>query len=325
MLDNFLTTLFNVLMVLIYAIPGFILIKTKMAKADHLKTLSTILVYVFSPCMVLYAFQGVERSKELSIKMILFLIVTLIVQMIIVGLAYFVIKLKDKNKLDDEQYKPNNLPMIGVALGNVGFFGLPIIKAVLPGHPEAMIYSTVFVISMNFIAFTIGAYAISGNKKYISIKPIFLNPTTITAVVALILFLFNFKFEKSFGDFGPVLNDGITLMGKMTTPVSMIILGMRLATADLKYLFGHISVYIVALVKLVVFPLLSYLLVRFLPGAYFDTAFKSSILILCACPCASIILNIAEMIGGEQKYAADMVLLSTMMSLITMPLVLLVL
>lgn len=327
---DFTTTFFNVLMVLIYALPGFILVKTKLANASHLKTLSTILVYVFSPCMILSAFQGVSVSKKLTINILLFLGISTLIQILMIALYFLVFRVIKKirgKKYDSDgveiPMKEKRLGIVAVALGNVGFFGLPIINALLPEYSEAKIYSTIFCVTMNFIVFTLGAYAATGDKKYMSIKAAILNPTTITAVFAGILYAFDIKYANLFGSFGPILDDGISLLGKMTTPICMLILGMRLGAVDLSHLFTDPSVYIFSIIKMVVFPILSYLIVYFIPGL--DYGFKASILILCAAPMASMILNIAEMLGSEQEYAAKLVLVSTLMSIITIPLVVLVL
>lgn len=327
---DFSTTFFNVLMVLIYALPGFILVKTKLASASHLKTISTILVYVFSPCMILSAFQGVSVTKKLTINILLFLGISTFIQVLMIVLYFIVFRLikKIRGKKYDEEgneipMKERRLGIVAVALGNVGFFGLPIINALLPDYSEAKIYSTIFCLTMNFIVFTLGAYAATGDKKYMSVKQAILNPTTISAIFAAILYAFDIKISNLFGSFGPILNDGVILLGKMTTPVCMLILGMRLGAIDLKHLFTDWTVYLFSFIKMIIFPLLSYLLVYFIPGL--DYGFKASILILCAAPMASMILNIAEMLGSEQEYASKLVLISTLLSIITIPLVVLVL
>lgn len=327
---DFLLTFYNVLIVLLMALPGFFLVKAKMVKENNISVVATILLYVNSPCLVLYAFQSVDRSKKLGINMLLFILITLITQAIMIVLYLAVVKIIKKRRKtrydsDGNEIRRNEFKVgtVGVALGNVGFFGVPIIQALLPEHPEAVVFSTMFCISMNIIAFSLGAFIITGNKKYMSWKKILINPTNMAVLVAFPLYLLDFKIINNFGDFGPVLNNAITLLGKMTTPMCMLVLGMRLATVKFKALFSNYRVYILSFVKLVIFPLLSYLLVYFIPGI--DYAFKASILILSAAPIASVILNLAEMLGSEQTDAANMVLISTILCIITMPLVLLVL
>ncbi|MCR5706213.1 MAG: AEC family transporter [Acholeplasmatales bacterium] len=317
---NFTTTLFNVLIVLLFAFPAFILAKLKRVDAAHSKSIATILLYMLSPCMIINAFQGVERSKEMVKNMLIFTLITLGLQLIMIGTAFLVAYILDRKRPEENHLK--KVGLAGTALGNVGFFGLPIVTALLPDYPEAAVYSSLFVLSMNLIIFTVGAYAVTGKKEYMSIKGIILNPTTISVIVALILYGFDVHFEDTMGDFGPIFDNAIELLAKMTTPVSMIVLGIRLGTTSLKKVFTNYHAYIVSAVKLVVFPLMCYVIVYFTPLPY---SMRASIVILACAPCASVLLNLAEMLGSEQEYAANVVLISTLLSVITVPLVLLIL
>lgn len=317
---NFTTTFYNVLLVLIYAIPGFILVKVKKSATEHLKTLAAVLLYVLSPCMVINNFQKIERSKQMSINMAIFTAITFALQVLMIALAFGVAFMLNK-KLSDEK-KLRKIGLVATALGNVGFFGLPIINSLLKGYPEAQVYSSLFVFSMNMLIFTVGAFAVTGDKKYMSIKALVLNPTTISVGFALILFAFNFKIRDNFGGFGDLLGDGVALLGTATTPISMIIMGMRLADSSLLRVFTNIRAYIVALSKMVIFPLLCFVIVYFTP---LDYSMRASIVILASTPCASVVLNLSELLGSEQEYAANVVLIATLLSIITIPLVLLIL
>ncbi len=317
---DFQTTLFNVCIVLLYALPAFVLAKIKMVDATHSKSIATILLYILSPCMIINAFQGIERSKKMVENMAIFVLITLALQVLMIGLAFLFAYFFNKNK--DEEHKLKKVGLAGTALGNVGFFGLPIVTALLKDYPEAAVYSSLFVLSMNLMIFTVGAYAVTGRKEYMSLKKMLLNPTTISVIIAIIIYGFGIEFQNTMGDFGPLLGDAISLLGKMTTPVSMIVLGIRLGTTSLKAVFTNYHAYIVSLIKLVVFPLICFVIVYFTPLPY---SMRASIVILACAPCASLILNLAEMLGSEQDYAANVVLISTLLSIITIPLVLLIL
>ena len=59
---------------------------------------------------------------------------------------------------------------VACVLGNVGFFGVPLLEALIPEHPEAIVYSAVYILGMNIISWTAGSMLITGDKKYMSIK-----------------------------------------------------------------------------------------------------------------------------------------------------------
>ena len=112
----------------------------------------------------------------------------------------------------------------------------------------------------------------------------------------------------------------VNLLAQMTTPLCMIILGMRFASAPLKELFIHPGVYVASLTKILIFPLLTYAAVYFLP---IDYSVKVTLFILSAMPSASVNLNLSEIYGGDSKTAANTILLSTLLCVVTIPLLLL--
>lgn len=298
----------NVLLTLLYIVPGFIICKLKKATAEHLSTMSAVLIYICSPCMIVNSFLQLEFSWVGFGKMALFFAVTLVLQTAFMMIIYVAFH----KKYTDCKYR---ILTIGSVLGNVGFFGLPVIKAILPDFPEVACYSSVYVLSMNMLVFTMGIFCLTNDKKYVSVKSAILNPATFSVLVALPLYFLGAK------QFLPqLLTDSIALLGNMTTPLCMIILGVRLATVELKKLFTRPMIYLVCACKLIIFPLFCYLAVYFMP---LDFAFKASILVLSATPCASVIFNLAEMHRAQTELAANCVLLSTIICFTTIPLLVL--
>lgn len=294
----------NVLLTLLYIIPGFICCKTKIAKAEHLSTLSAILVYVCSPCMVVASFMETERSWRMIGQILLFFAVSLAIQTVLTFLLYGIFK----KKFDDVKYR---MLTVSFGLGNAGFFGIPIIKALLPGHPEVACFACVYIVGMNMLTFTIGAYCLTGDKKRMTMKKAFLNPPFISLVVALVLYGLNVQSVMP-----TLLSDALILLNKTTTPLCMIILGIRLASVSFKKLFSRAYVYIICACKLLVFPFVCLAIVYFLP---LDPVFKAAMFILGGTPCAAVMLNIAEMYDGETELAANCVLLSTLLCVFTIP------
>ncbi len=305
---SFQVTFTNVLMTLLYILPGFAMCKAKKASADHLSTMSAILVYICAPCMVVSTFLDLEYSPQQTLNMVLFFVITLVLQAVFMLILFFLLR----KKYDDSRYR---IVTIGSVLGNVGFFGLPLIKALLPEHPEVLCYSSIYVISMNILVFTAGVYCLTKNTKFLSLKSAFLNPSMAGLALGLPIYLLGL------GKYIPApLANGISLLGSMTTPVCMVILGIRLASVSFKKLFCRPFVYLACLGKLVLFPLFCYGLVSLLPV---DEALKLSVFILSATPCASIILNMAEMHRSETELSANCVLLSTLLCLVTIPILML--
>lgn len=301
---GFQIALSNVLLTLLYIVPGFIICKLKKVAAEHLSSMSAVLIYVCSPCMIVNSFLQLEFSPSGLGNMGLFFVVTLVLQIAFMLILYLIFR----KKYADSKYR---ILTIGSVLGNVGFFGLPVVKAILPDFPEVTCYSSVYVLSMNMLVFTMGVFCLTNEKKYVSLKSAILNPATFSVLVALPLYLFGVK------QYLPaILTGGIALLGNMTTPLCMIILGIRLATVQFKKLFTRPIIYLICACKLIIFPLFCYLAVYFIP---LDFAFKASVLVLSSVPCASVILNLAEMHRSETELAANCVLLSTLLCFLTIP------
>ncbi len=300
----FLVTLSNVLITLCYIFPGFLLCKIKKATANHLSTLSAVLVYACSPCMIISNFLQIQDPWEKLPSMLWFLLITLLLQALVALILYLILK----SRYDDGKYR---IFTLGAILGNVGFFGLPIVKSIFPGNPEVACYACMYIVSMNILIFTLGVFCFTGDKKYISFKAAFWNPSLVSCCIGFLFAL------AALGRFLPqVLVNAMDLMGKMTTPLCMMILGIRLATISLKKLFIRPIIYATCVTKMLIFPILCYFAVCFLP---FSDAFKASILILSGTPCASLILNFAEIYRNETELAANSVLVSTLLCFLTIP------
>lgn len=302
---SFSITFSNVLIALLYMLPGFLLCKAGKVRPEHLSTTSVLLLYVCSTCMFVNALLAPDLSPDLPGKMGLFILISLIGEVAMM----FILRLFSSKRRQDF-----NMRMLSVApvMGNVGFFGLPVVRALFPDSPEAGVYSCMFNISLNVVAWTVCVFNLTGEKRYMSIRAALFNPSLISAAIGFILWLLKGKAWLP-----AMLQDGIRTVGNMSTPLCMLILGIRLATLDFRTLFTTPIVWLISACKLLVFPLFCFLLVLPLP---LDPVFKGCMLMLAATPCASITLNLAEMHNHGQKLAANCALLSTLLSIITIPL-----
>ena len=307
---SFSITFSNVLLMLLYLLPGFFLCKARKIHPEHLSSISVVLLYICAFGMYVSAMADLDPSPALLAKMGLFLLFSLAAQTALMLLILLLL---------GSRRKQFAMRMVSIAsvMGNVGFFGMPVVRALFPAAPEAALYSTLFNVSLNILAWTVGVFTLTGDKKHISVKAALLNPSVLAMAAGLVLCLLSAK------DWLPdLLRKGFSTIGSMSTPLCMIILGVRLATMDLRTRFTTPLVWLISAGKLVVFPLFCYLLVLPFP---LDPVFKGCMLILGATPCASILLNLAEIHHNGQELAANCALLSTLLSLVTIPLMSLIL
>ncbi len=307
--ELFFPTLITVFALLLVASPGYLMIKNKMISADCISGCSKLLLYVCQPCLAIYTFSILEYSNEKLLEIGLFTLLTLAVMGVMLGGTYFILRKRCEKPI----YR---IMTIATTFSNCGFFGIPIIKAVMgEAATELIVYTTIFSLVMNVVGWTIGSAIISQNAKYISVKKIFMNPATISVAIALLIFICQIPLEANIANM-------VSVTGNMATPLSMLIMGMRLGTMELKSLFTNLKVYATIGVKMLVMPLVAFLIVYFLP---ISLEVKMTFYIVCACPSASVVLNFAEIVGEGQKEAAAIVLVSTISSILTMPLMMLML
>ena len=304
----FTTTAINVLIMLAYAVPGYLLVKFKAIKPESISAFAKVLLYVCQPCLSIYSFQKVTYSVPLLKNMGIFTGINVAIMVFILMVVYVIYR----RGYEDERYR---VCTIASVLGNVGFLGVPLLEALLPEYPEAVAYSAMFIVSMNILSWTLCSAILTGDKKYISIKKLFLNPPVLTLAISLPLF-----FTKTV--LPDVILNSVTILGKMTTPLCMLIMGMRFATVEPKQLFIDWRLYTTAATKLVIMPIIAFLVTHWMPVDY---SIKATIVILCSCPTASVVLNLAEIYNVGQKTAANLVLTSTLFSMLTIPLILMIL
>ena len=309
-MESFQIVFVNVLITLFYIFPGFIIRKMNKASSDHLPTLSAILVYIGTPFLLLSAFMSLEFSWEMIASMGWFFLFTILTQALFMLLLVFIFRKKSQNK-------KFRVMTIGSIAGNVGFFGMPVLRSLFPDKPEVACYCAMFMLTMNILIFTVGVFCLTGERKYMSFKTALLNPTTFGFAIAFPVYLLGIgKF------FPPVLANACSTIGSMTTPLCMFILGIRLASAPLSRIFSSLYVYATAALKLLVFPIFCYAIVYFLP---FSDVFKTAILILSGMPCAAVLLSLSEMHRSESELSANCLLVSTVLSFLTVPILTLLL
>lgn len=287
-----------------YGVPGYLLVKTKLLGEKHIKGFAVFLLYACQPALTIYSLVSVERTPGLIADMGIFFGVTLLGQVIIIGLYCLIFR----KKLAQAAHR---VCAVAGACGNVGFLGIPLLEQLLPEHPEIIVYSAAFSVSMNIIAWTLGLTLLTGSRKYISLKALILNPAAISFLIAFPLFAFGVKLPEA-----PVEYLGV--LGRMSTVVCMTVLGMRLALKKIVTVFTNARVYAAAAFKLLLFPAAVTLL--FLPIRV-EPQVKAAAAILCACPAAAMIQSLSETHGGDSATAADVVLATNLLCILSIPLV----
>jgi len=304
---SFSVTLATVALMLVYTIPGYLLMKKKMVKPDSISTLATLLLYLCSPFQTIYAMQQIEYSPY----MLKYLSISLVLGFVLMGgtmAALYLLTLKKQKEV------PWRICITAAAMGNCGFMGIPLLEALLPDYPQAVGFAAAFFVAYNVLMWTMVSFIITRDRKYISVKKIFLNPSVIAMGISLVMFFAKIRLTGQVADV-------VTLLSKMCTPLCMLILGMRLALVPIKPMFTSPVQYAAIGLKLIAFPLVTLAICSVLPV---ERGFAVGMYILACAPVGNMVLSFAELLGEGQDTAANVVLLSTLLSMITIPFMLLI-
>ena len=302
-MESFFVALATVGVMLLYACPGYLMVRSKLVKSAAIADFAKLLMYVCQPALTVYAFMQVEFSAAMLGNMIFVFFFVLV--LFAAALLFFRFVLF-RGKGREVRFR---IYTLALCFSNCAFMGVPVLEALLPEYPQAVAFSAMFALAMNVLGWTLASAIITNDRKYMSAKKILLNPAVLSLIVAVPLFVGGARLPSQ-------IDGMVTLLARMTTPLCMLIMGMRLATVSPRSVFATPSQYIIAAAKGFAFPLLALGLLLLFPV---EPSLRASVYIMMACPTASGVLNFAEMLGEGQETAANLVLLSTVLSAITIP------
>ncbi|MDE6504373.1 MAG: AEC family transporter [Clostridia bacterium] len=313
-----------------FALPGFALKKFKMIGEGGTLTLSNLLLYVCQPALAIKSFcvfsqeeWAVVQSVQTAVLLKNFGL-AFAVSVLSIGIMFGLCKLvflKAKNRKAADVYS------FVAVFSNAGFFGIPFVEMFTDGNPLAIMYIMVFNLVFNFTCWTIGVYLITGSFKEIRIKKLVCNPAIIASVVALILF-FVPQINIFMMDEVKELRIFPQYLAYMTAPLSMVIVGIRLAETPPKQLFCKKGVYLAGGLRLIVAPFLTLListpfwgvLGSGASGAFAEYVYLSPVIAMTMSPAASVVA-MAERFDGDKETATAAFVTNTLLSVITIPLV----
>ena len=308
---------YNVGIFFLMMIPGIIMKKTKLSTDGLGKGLSNLVLYVAQPVLIFVSYLR-EFDKSVFINMLWVFIFSIAVHVI-----FSLISMASFKKSPDGVRRMLRFATI---FSNAAFMGIPLIKEVIGA--KAVIYASVYNLSFNAFLWTLGVYICTANKEnlgecepckksHISFKKAFLHPTMISAYLGLLFF-----FLPIHNTLPELITDGLYRIEALVAPLSMIVLGLRLAEIDLRGFFKDINLYVFIILRHLALPTVVFFMMRGL--AVFvdiDPVVIKCVLIMAAAPSATSATMFAEMYDCDAKYVSKVVAVSTILSLATMPLV----
>ena len=322
--DLFLTGAISVGMLLLMAVPGFILGKMRSVNTESaVKFLSVMLLYILQPFVTFDSFLNTAYDPEVLINIVIVFVFTCVTIGAVLAVGSFAMRFTKFGK------DVGGVIAYGGAFGNVGYMCIPFLQLMAPGDYVIILYATVSVVAFNLMAWTVGNFALTGDKRHISLKRALLNPPTLSFILALPLFLLNLNFLKAEGLTGAALKvvsgiqEVIGLFSDMVGPLAMVLLGLKLADIRFGELFADGRVYIATGIKLIFFPLFGVALTALMSLFMNVESISLNLIATSAMPCAQNVIMFSTLYDKDSALAAKEVTVSTLLSIVTIPVMLL--
>ncbi len=316
---NPIVLLISVATLFCFMLPGYLIRKTRLADNNFAKSLSLYVLYIAQVAMIVHGFL-IEFESSVFLGVFKTLILAFLAHAIFYVVARRLFKKAPESKRRVLQF--------GIVFSNAGYMGIPVISDVF--GEEYAIYATAYVVAFNVFVYSLGRLIYTDDKKYISVKKIFINPAVLAIMVGLVLYITGVGgFVQSNADgkgllagIVTIIYNVITILKNTVAPVSMMVIGASLADIKLKGAFKDKRLYPFLLLRHFIFPLIIWLIMRpLLAFNVINDVIMAIVLILSSTPSATATTMFAELYGCDSPYASKLVSISTILSVVTMPLV----
>lgn len=279
---------------------GIAAVKTGVLKPEGKQTLSNLLVYLVVPAMIVNSYR-MEFSMEILHNLLAAFGMSLLALLIGTGITLAL----------TARRKDSRTPIFRFAciFSNAAYMGFPLISALFGS--EGLLYASAYVTVFNILLWTMGYGFVSGSSDPKEVLHSLLHtPVLYAMVIGLCIYLLQIPVPQ-------LIAQPLELMANMTTPLSMVITGMLLAAGDLGCIVRSKPVWKLAAVRMLLIPAVC-LAVFGLLG--FRSMTAQVVLLLECCPSAAITSVFVVQFGHDESFAAGSVVLTTLLSIVALPL-----
>lgn len=279
---------------------GFICTKTKLVTDKSISGFVNVLLYIVTPCLIVNSFLSVEFSSK-TITSLAIAAGCAVISHLIGILISHIVRENDKRR--------RAVLRFGTIFSNAGYMGLPLAQALFGS--EGVFYGSIYVVVFNIIQWTYGITLY--NKGNNSLIKTLVNPGTIGVIIGLPLFLLNINLPE-------IIGTPVNYLASLNTPLAMMVTGYYFACSDFRNGMKNAKMWLVISLKMIVVPMIALLIFKYV--------FSLSGVLLCSCvlpistPTAVNTMILASKYESDTDMGLKLVTLSTLFSVITMPLIL---
>ncbi len=285
---------------------GFLAAKSGYLPMQFKDVISKVIKKVTLPLLIITSMMSKELTSDALVNTGITALTALIVVIVMYAIGLITAKLFGLKE------PTTTVHALLTSTGNIVFLGYPVISAVYGA--EGLYYAVIYGIVNDIYLWTIGVYLInksSGNENQKDTLKKLLNPNTISCIAGIVLMLLRVKLPV-------IIFDTLSGVGHLTTNLSMIFIGMVLATVNIKKLYKRVSMLSIIILKMVAVPVLAAFLFKTLG---INPITCGAVVLQIAMPAQTVMSIIANEAGSDVSYAAEYIFLSTILSIGTLPLV----
>lgn len=280
---------------------GYLIVKTGLVRDDDSKVLSKIILYLIVPCVIINAFQVDYTTDTVKGLLIAFAasVMTQVILLVVISVA-------------GRRLHLNEVEVASVYYSNSGNLIVPIVTFIL--GQEWVLYGCVFMSVQLVFLWTHCKKIISREASY-DWKKIILNINMISIFIGVVLFFTKIRLPE-------IIGNTLASVGTMIGPASMIVTGMLFAGMNLKQIFANKRVYFITFLRLIAVPLIALVLIKLSNLASFSADGNKIMLIVFLAiitPSASTVTQMCQVYGNDSRYASAINVMTTLLSIITMP------
>lgn len=295
-MDITMILLRQVLIMLLLAGVGCIMFRTGKITTQGSRCLGNILIWLSLPSVIINSFLT-KRTPALLTGLL-------------ISAAASAVLLALSIALSRVFFHKDPVACFASSFSNPGFFGIPLIAASL--QDGAVFYIAAFIAFLNLLQWTYGVSLLTGTSTSMKPGTLLKAPFFIAILTGLFFFLTGLPMPG-------ILSQSIGFMANLNTPLAMFVTGVYLAQTDLKKMLHRPGLYLICAVRLLLVPLLCIAALSLIPGTWFEL--KMAVLIASACPVGTNVAVYAQLHGKDYPYAVETVVMSTLFSIITIPLI----
>ncbi|MBR1534900.1 MAG: AEC family transporter [Ruminococcus sp.] len=300
MLSSFFDVGQQVLVLFILIGVGALLTKLGFITDKGASTMTDVVLYAVTPCVIVNAFQREYRPELLGglLTALLCAFLTMLGSVLLAELIYRKTEISRAVVLK-----------FSLVFSNCGFMALPLQEAVL--GKDGVFYGAAYIAVFNIFMWTYGLITMSRKTELKSALKAIVNPGVIGTIIGVLLFVFSVKLPT-------VLASPVSLLAALNTPVPMLVIGYHLMHADLKRVLKDKGAYFAMAMRLILIPL-AVLSILYLLQV--DSTVAVAVVIAVSSPVAAFTTMMAAKYGRDTELSAGIVSASALFSLITMPLI----